>query len=102
MGMRDDFPDNIYGEEKNDFENPFSNETAIFRMSGGGVVRINEFRRVGINKPSTYITCFYGEQGSYDRVVDKAYFQKAPYIERNGTEPQLLLEDVSEKILPTR
>ena len=70
-------------------------------MSGGGVVRINEFRRVGINKPSTYITCFYGEQGSYDRVVDKAYFQKAPYIERNGTEPQLLLEDVSEKILPT-
>ena len=102
MGLRDDFPDDIFGEEKNDFENPFSNETAIFRMSGGGVVRINEFRRVGINKPSTYITCFYGEQGSYDRVVDKAYFQKAPYIERNGTEPQLLLEDVSEKILPTR
>ena len=101
MGMRDDFPDDIFGEEKNDFENPFSNETAIFRMSGGGVVRINEFRRVGINKPSTYITCFYGEQGSYDRVADKAYFQKAPYIERNENKPEMLLEDVSDKILPT-
>lgn len=101
MGMRDDFPDDIYGEEKNDFENPFSNETAIFRMSGGGVVRINEFRRVGINKPSTYITCFYGEQAAYDRVADKHFFQKAPYIDRNQTEPEKSLEDVSNRLLPT-
>ena len=41
-------------EPLNDFENPFSNETAIFRLSGGGVLRINEFRRVGINKSYTY------------------------------------------------
>ncbi len=100
MGMRDDFPDEIFGEEKNDFENPFSNETAIFRMSGGGVVRINEFRRVGINKPSTYITCFYGEQGAYDRIADKHYFQTAPYIDRNNEKKERRLEDVSELLLP--
>lgn len=100
MGYRDDFPDEIYGEKLNDFENPFSNETAIFRMSGGGVVRINEFRRVGINKPSTYITCFYGEQGAYDRIADKFYFQTAPYIDRNGNTPQRTLTDVSELLLP--
>lgn len=99
MGMRDNFPDNIFGEEKNDFENPFSNETAIFRMSGGGVVRINEFRRVGINKPSTYITCFYGEQGAYDRIADKHYFQKAPYIDRDGVTHERQLIDVSEQLL---
>lgn len=101
MGYRDDFPDDIYGEKRNDFENPFSNETAIFRMSGGGVVRINEFRRVGINKPSTYITCFYGEQGAYDRIADKFYFQTAPYIDRNGNTPQRTLTDVSDLLLPT-
>lgn len=28
FGMRDDFPDDIYGEEKNDFENPFSEQAA--------------------------------------------------------------------------
>ena len=100
MGIRDDFPDDIYGEEKNNFENPFSNETAIFRMSGGGVVRINEFRRIGINKPSTYITCFYGEQGAYDRIADKHYFQKAPYISRDGAEGEPELIDVSDKLLP--
>lgn len=75
VGMRDDFPDDIYGEEKNDFQNPFSNESALFQMSDGSTVRINEFRRVGINKPSTYITAFYGEQAAYDCVADQHLFQ---------------------------
>ncbi len=66
MGFRDNHEDNIYGENKNNWANPFSNETAIFQMSGGGVARINEFRRVGINKPSSYISCLYGDKGSYE------------------------------------
>ena len=90
MGLRDDHEDNIYGEGKNDWDNPFSNETAIFQMSGGGVVRINEFRRVGINKPSTYITCFYGDKGAYECSVTNHTFQRgassgeAPYLEDVG------------------
>ncbi len=100
MGLRDDYPDEIYGEEKNDFVNPFSNETALFRMSGGGVVRINEFRRVGINKPSTYITCFYGEDAAYDCVTDRHFFQTAPFTDRNGTEHPCHIEEVSEEVMP--
>jgi hypothetical protein len=100
MGLRDDYPDEIFGEEKNDFENPFSNETAVFRMSGGGVVRINEFRRVGINKPSTYITCFYGEDAAYDRVTDNHFFQIAPFTDRNGTKHEMYLENVSDELMP--
>ncbi len=100
MGLRDDYPDDIYGEEKNDFVNPFSNETAIFRMSGGGVVRINEFRRVGINKPSTYITCFYGEDASYDCIADQHIFQTAPFTNRNGIEHPMHLEYVSNQLMP--
>lgn len=100
MGLRDDYPDDIFGEKKNDFENPFSNETAVFRMSGGGVVRINEFRRIGINKPSTYITCFYGEDAAYDRVTDNHFFQIAPLTDRNGRKNEMYLENVSDELMP--
>lgn len=89
MGFRDNHEDNIYGEDKNNWNNPFSNETALFRMAGGGIVRINEFRRVGINKPSSYITCFYGDKGSYECSVTNHSFQRGvaggePYIEDVG------------------
>lgn len=100
MGLRDDYPDDIFGEKKNDFENPFSNETAVFRMSGGGIVRINEFRRIGINKPSTYITCFYGEDAAYDRVTDNHFFQIAPLTDRNGRKNEMYLENVSDELMP--
>lgn len=90
MGYRDNHDDQIYGEDKNNWANPFSNETAIFQMSGGGVARINEFRRVGINKPSSYITCFYGEKGAYECSVTNHTYQRGiasgeePYLEDVG------------------
>lgn len=87
MGYRDyDHNDEIYGEGKNNWDNPFSNQTAIFQMSGGGVARINEFRRVGINKPSSYITCLYGDKGAYECSITQHTFQRGaaagePYVE---------------------
>ena len=45
QGFRDDHEDGIY--PNNDWRNPFSNQSALYRMSDGGVCRINEFRRVG-------------------------------------------------------
>lgn len=65
MGFEDTFNDGIYGKGNNYWDNPFSNETAIFKMSGGGIARINEFRRCGTNKPSSYITSFIGSHASY-------------------------------------
>ena len=90
MGYRDNHEDAIFGEDKNNWENPFSNETAIFQMSSGGVARINEFRRVGINKPSSYITCFYGEKGAYECSITNHSYQRGvasgeePYVEDVG------------------
>lgn len=90
MGYRDNHEDAIYGEDKNNWANPFSNETAIFQMSGGGVARINEFRRVGINKPSSYITCCYGDKGAYECSITNHSFQRGvasgeePYVEDVG------------------
>ncbi len=70
MGFRDNGDDEVFGAGKNNWDNPFSNETALLQMSGGGVARVNEFRRVGIaHKPSSYITCMYGTKGAYEGSV---------------------------------
>ncbi len=37
----------LYGKGKNIWDNPFSNETALFAASDGSSVRVNEFRRIG-------------------------------------------------------
>ena len=63
-------------------------------------MRINEFRRVGVNKPSTYITCFYGENGAYDCVADRHLYQTAPLVDREGKKWPMRVEDVSEQLMP--
>jgi predicted dehydrogenase len=45
QGFRDEHDDGIYLD--NQWQNPFSNESALFSMSDGSACRISEFRRVG-------------------------------------------------------
>ncbi|MFW5828871.1 MAG: Gfo/Idh/MocA family protein [Planctomycetota bacterium] len=45
FGWRDDHPDGIFREELSAFDNPWSNQSALFRSADGGMARINEFRR---------------------------------------------------------
>ena len=72
VGFRDDGDDDVFGVGKNDWDNPFSNQTALLTMSGGGIARVNEFRRVGVaHKPSSFITCLYGTTGSYECTADR-------------------------------
>lgn len=66
FGYTDKIGDDIYGVGKNDWDNPFSNETAIIRFKGGALGRLNEFRRIGAVKPSSYITGLYGTKASYE------------------------------------
>lgn len=66
FGFEDNDKDGIYGKGLNDWDNPFSNQTAILKMSKGGFARINEFRRIGTIKPSSYITGLYGKLGAYE------------------------------------
>ena len=97
MGLRDDFhTDEIYGEDKNYWQNPFSNQTAIFRMSGGGVARINEFRRAGVNKPSSYMTCFYGDYGSYEHSITQHIFQRGISAVKAGLDKKTHIEYLDE------
>lgn len=65
VGFEDDLGDGIYGKGNNNWDNPYSNQSALFKMSGGGVARINEFRRCGTAKPSSYITSLIGTHANY-------------------------------------
>lgn len=66
FGYVDKVGDDIYGKGKNDWDNPFSNETAIVRFKNGALGRLNEFRRIGGVKPSSFITGIYGTKASYE------------------------------------
>lgn len=66
FGYTDKVGDDIYGVGKNDWDNPFSNEVALVRFKNGAIGRMNEFRRIGTVKPSSYITGIYGTKRAYE------------------------------------
>jgi hypothetical protein len=46
--------------------NTFSNQSALFRTSDGGVMRINEFRRIGVSGGRSVRASLYGSLGSFE------------------------------------
>ncbi len=70
LGYRDREDDGVFGEGKNNWDNPFSNQTALFRTSDGGMFRANEFRRVGNLAGNCVRGSLYGTKGSYEEQGD--------------------------------
>ena len=68
LGFVDNHDDGIFNKELSHWNNNFSNESALFQTSDGGMVRINEFRRVGIRSVATgSVRCsIYGTAASYE------------------------------------
>ena len=69
MGYRDSHEDGLFQGE-NYWDNFFSNESALMRTSDGGVIRVNEMRRIGWRSKidSVYMN-FYGELSSYEQTA---------------------------------
>lgn len=65
LGYVDDHEDGVFRKGANLWDNPFSNETALFRSSDGGVCRINEFRRVG-HWGNSVRQSLFGTEASYE------------------------------------
>ena len=63
QGFRDEHEDQIY--QANNWENPFSNQVALFAMSDGSSARINEFRRIG--HPGCVRMTLFGTEGSFEQ-----------------------------------
>ncbi len=66
FGYHDVHDDGVFREDVSRWQNTFSNETALFRTSDGGMCRINEFRRVGLSGGSSVRMSLYGTEGSYE------------------------------------
>lgn len=64
LGYVDNHPDGIFRKGVNIWDNEFSNETALMRMSDGSMCRINEFRRIG--HPGECRMSLFGTEGSYE------------------------------------
>ena len=67
MGFVDRHPDGLYGRADAIWQNEFSNEVMMCRMSDGSIARFNEFRRIG--HPGTVGMSLYGTEGGYEEQV---------------------------------
>lgn len=47
LGVRDRAADGVFDPLTSDWDNPYSNEVALYRTTDGGIVRVSEFRRIG-------------------------------------------------------
>lgn len=82
VGMRDDRGDGVFDREVSMFGNDFSNMSALFELSGGGAMRINEFRRVGYpsaRRESRFR--FFGTEGSFEQLVTTSLWMGKDEVE---------------------
>ncbi|MFE3743066.1 Gfo/Idh/MocA family protein [Streptomyces sp. NPDC059134] len=76
IGVRDERGDGVFDKDVSQFDNDFSNATALFEVAGGGSFRINEFRRVGY--PSHIRESrfrFFGTEGSLEQLATVSVWQ---------------------------
>lgn len=66
LGYRDSHEDGIFREGANLWDNPFSNQSALVRTSDGGMMRINEFRRIGWGGHNSVYMSMFGTSGSFE------------------------------------
>ena len=85
QGFTDRHEDGIYTSNK--WNNPFSNESALFKLSDGSTARTNEFRRVG--HPGAVRMTMFGTQGSFEHNASGAVWLTKDRSERESLDAQL-------------
>ena len=93
MGYEDTEDDPVFKKGVNMWDNTVSNAFSLMRLANGGVIRINECRRIGWKAPSSYISSFYGTKGGYQ-------FSNAQHIFTKHTDEGVELKDVSDYLNP--
>lgn len=82
IGVIDDRADGVFDRAVSQFQNDFSNATALFEVAGGGCFRTNEFRRVGY--PSHIRESrfrFFGTEGSLEQLATVSLWQDKTGVE---------------------
>ena len=102
IGIRDQRGDGVFDREVSMFNNDFSNASALFELSDGGAMRINEMRRVGY--PS-YIHArgsrfrFFGTEASFEQFARVSVWQNKEDVcdvsDQLQTKPTMSVDDPS-------
>ncbi|QCR45218.1 oxidoreductase [Curtobacterium sp. SGAir0471] len=98
IGVKDDRDDGVFDKEVSQFDNDFSNATALFELDNGGVVRINEMRRVGY--PSHIRESrfrYFGTEASFEQLATVSVWQDKEAVhdvsDQIDTRPTMELDD---------
>ena len=82
VGVPDDRGDGVFDKQVSMFGNDLSNASALFALSDGGVMRTNEFRRVGY--PSHIRESrlrMFGTEGSFEQLATVSLWQNREGVE---------------------
>jgi predicted dehydrogenase len=93
QGFVDDHEDGIFGAGANRWDNPFSNQSALFRLSDGSSCRINEMRRLG--HPGAVRMSLFGTQGSFEEQVAGARWMTRDRAATESVDEQLACTGVA-------
>ncbi|MCX6971821.1 MAG: Gfo/Idh/MocA family oxidoreductase [Verrucomicrobia bacterium] len=66
LGWADQSDDGVFDPAISLWKNNLSNQSALFRTSDGGMMRINEFRRIGQSGGRSVRLSLYGTEGSFE------------------------------------
>ncbi len=66
LGIEDQHEDGIFYQDLSRWQNTFSNQSALFQTSDGGVLRVNEFRRIGQSGGRSVRGRMYGTEGAFE------------------------------------
>ncbi|MDX6767586.1 MAG: Gfo/Idh/MocA family oxidoreductase [Candidatus Methylacidiphilales bacterium] len=89
LGYTDRHEDGIFRAEVSRWGNCFSNQSALFRTSDGGMARINEFRRVGQSGGRSVRLSLYGTEGSFEEQSNGAI-----WTDRTSHKPVAIEDEV--------
>jgi predicted dehydrogenase len=82
VGVVDDRGDGVFDRSVSQFDNDYSNATALVELAAGGSMRINEFRRVGFpshRRESRFR--WFGTDATFEQVTAASYWQTREGIE---------------------
>lgn len=100
LGMVDNRGDGVFDQEVSMFGNDLSNMSALIETADGGMIRCNEFRRVGMSgqiEESTYK--FFGTDGMFEEGVrNRAFYERGNETNLNNlltnSKPDLSAEEL--------
>jgi predicted dehydrogenase len=100
IGVLDDRDDGVFDKDVSQFDNDFSNATALFELNDGGAMRTNEMRRVGY--PSHIRESrfrFFGTEASFEQLAKVTVWQDKENVhdisDQVETRPSIPLDDPS-------